>query len=112
MRVIIKLDITAGSVQLVDQFEWDITDRNASPERFAEIYAADVGLSGEFTTAIAHDIREQVLMLRKALSTTGHSFDPIEPIDEELRDLFLPVVTSVTRNVEQAEWYMPKIHYL
>lgn len=48
MRVLIKLDITVGTVQLLDQFEWDVTDQDASPERFAEIYAADLGLSGEF----------------------------------------------------------------
>lgn len=48
MRVLIKLDITVGSVQLTDQFEWDVTDLDASPEHFAEIYAGDVGLSGEF----------------------------------------------------------------
>lgn len=49
MRVHIKLDITVSSVQLVDQFEWDVSDLDASPEKFAEIYAADLGLSGEFT---------------------------------------------------------------
>lgn len=48
MRVVIKLDITVGSVQLTDQFEWDVSDLDASPERFAEIYATDLGLSGEF----------------------------------------------------------------
>lgn len=51
-------------------------------------------------------------MFRKSLVTTGHSFDPRDTIDEELREFFLPVLTSATRTSEQADWYMPKIHYL
>jgi len=38
-RVLIKLDITISSVQITDQFEWDVSDLDASPEKFAEIYA-------------------------------------------------------------------------
>jgi hypothetical protein len=52
MRVFIKLDITVNSVQLTDQFEWDVSDLDASPEKFAETYAADLGLSGEFTSVM------------------------------------------------------------
>jgi len=52
MRVLIKLDVTVSSVQITDQFEWDVSDLDASPEKFAEIYAADLGLSGEFTSVI------------------------------------------------------------
>ncbi|EPQ26659.1 uncharacterized protein PFL1_05639 [Pseudozyma flocculosa PF-1] len=60
LRMVIKLDITVGSMNLVDQFEWDAgeTDPTAA-ETFAEAFAADLGLPGEFRTAIAHSIREQ-----------------------------------------------------
>ena len=51
-------------------------------------------------------------MFRKSLVTTGHSFDPRDAIDEELREYFLPVLTSAARTSEQADWYVPKIHYL
>ena len=44
----LQLDITLDSIQLVDQFEWDISDPNNSPEAFAEAFAAELGLSGEF----------------------------------------------------------------
>jgi len=35
-------------VKLDDQFEWDIEDSAVSPEQFAEVYARELGLGGEF----------------------------------------------------------------
>lgn len=35
-------------MNLIDQFEWDMSDSTNSPEMFAEVYVADLGLSGEF----------------------------------------------------------------
>lgn len=51
-------------------------------------------------------------MFRKSLAVSKHTFDPNDPIDEDIRDLFLPIVTTATRSLDQADWYMPKIHYL
>lgn len=45
---VVQLDITVGSVNLSDQFEWDVDDSFNSPEMFAEVYASDLGLAGEF----------------------------------------------------------------
>ncbi|KAI8644192.1 hypothetical protein BD408DRAFT_413851 [Parasitella parasitica] len=60
LRTLIKLDIIVGNRILNDQFEWDITCKRNSPESFAETMATDLGLGGEFKTAIAHSIREQI----------------------------------------------------
>ena len=46
--VCLKLDIIVGSMKLEDQFEWDLDNVNASPEQFAEVYGADLGLTGEY----------------------------------------------------------------
>jgi SWI/SNF-related matrix-associated actin-dependent regulator of chromatin subfamily B protein 1 len=35
-------------MKLDDQFEWDIENPGASPEQFAEVYARELGLGGEF----------------------------------------------------------------
>ena len=43
-----QLDIIVGSVKLEDQFEWDIDSPDPAPEHFAEVYAKELGLSGEF----------------------------------------------------------------
>jgi SWI/SNF-related matrix-associated actin-dependent regulator of chromatin subfamily B protein 1 len=43
-----KLDIVVGSMKLEDQFEWDLDNVHASPEQFAEVYGADLGLTGEY----------------------------------------------------------------
>lgn len=89
MRIQIKLNITIGRITLIDQFEWDINNPLNSPEEFARHMAWENALSGEFTTAIAHSIREQSQQYTKALYLTNHPFDgrPIE--DVEVKDSFL-----------------------
>lgn len=41
-----------NSIKLDDQFEWDVTSADVSPEEFAEVYGNDLGLSGEFKCVI------------------------------------------------------------
>ncbi|KAJ5710214.1 hypothetical protein N7493_009806 [Penicillium malachiteum] len=62
-----------------------------SPEEFAMRMTSDLfSLSGEFTTAIAHSIREQSQLFTKSLYIVAHPFDgrPIE--DPDLSTSFLP----------------------
>ncbi len=40
---IIQLNIHIGNVSLVDQFEWDMSDKQNSPEEFARVLAAELG---------------------------------------------------------------------
>ncbi|KAI9783608.1 MAG: SWI/SNF chromatin-remodeling complex subunit [Peltula sp. TS41687] len=108
MRILIKLNITIGQHNLVDQFEWDINNPLNSPEEFAKQMTRDLSLSGEFTTAIAHCIREQSQLFSKSLYVTGHPFDgrPLE--DADLRDAFLPSpLPSVFRPIQQAKEFTP-----
>ncbi|PFH53423.1 hypothetical protein AMATHDRAFT_1089 [Amanita thiersii Skay4041] len=112
MRILIRLDIIVGSMKLDDQFEWDLDNPNASPEEFAEIYAQDLGLGGEFKTAIAHSIREQVQAYQKSLFLVGHPSDGSAVQDEDLRLAFLPTLTSGARSIDQLQSYTPLLNYL
>jgi SWI/SNF-related matrix-associated actin-dependent regulator of chromatin subfamily B member 1 len=64
-RVIIKLNIHVGNVSLVDQFEWDMSESQNSPEEFAKKLSAELGLGGEFVTSIAYSIRGQLAWHQK-----------------------------------------------
>jgi SWI/SNF-related matrix-associated actin-dependent regulator of chromatin subfamily B protein 1 len=113
MRVLIKLNITIGQHTLVDQFEWEMNNPLNSPEEFARQMARDLSLSGEFTTAIAHSIREQCQMFTKSLYITGHPFDgrPVE--DTDIRDNFLPSpLPTVFRPMQSAKDYQPYLYEL
>lgn len=113
MRVLIKLNITIGPHTLVDQFEWEINNPLNNPEDFAKQMTKDLSLSGEFTTAIAHQIREQSQMFTKSLYITGHPFDgrPIE--DSDLRDSFLSTpISSVFRSAQSAKEFTPFLYEL
>ncbi|KAF8504199.1 hypothetical protein BU17DRAFT_30164, partial [Hysterangium stoloniferum] len=107
LRILIKLDILVGTMKLDDQFEWDLGCTTNSPEEFAACYAADLGLPGEFTTAVAHQIREQVYAYRKSVS--GQPLD-----DDDLRPNFLPTVThsTVARSIDAASAHMPLLNYM
>ena len=113
MRILVKLNITIGQHTLVDQFEWDVNNPLNSPEQFAEQMTNDLSLSGEFTTAIAHSIREQSQLFIRSLYVTGHPFDgrPVE--DQELKAAFLPSpLPSSFRPYQAAKEYMPYIYTL
>ncbi|KAJ3993385.1 hypothetical protein F5050DRAFT_723799 [Lentinula boryana] len=111
MRIMIKLDIIVGSMKLDDQFEWDIDNVKASPEQFAEIYTQDLGLSGEFRSAIAHSIREQVQTYHKSLFLVGRPSDGSIQ-DEELRSAFLPSLAEGARAMDQVQSFTPLLNYL
>ncbi|KAJ6446383.1 transcription factor Snf5p [Purpureocillium lavendulum] len=113
MRILIKLNITIGQHTLVDQFEWEINNPANSPEEFAASMARDLSLSGEFTTAIAHCIREQSQLFTKSLYSVGHPFDgrPVE--DSDLVSAFLQTPLPVVfRPQQQAKDYAPYIYEL
>lgn len=56
----IQLNIHVGNISLVDQFEWDMSERENSPEKFALKLCSELGLGGEFVTTIAYSIRGQL----------------------------------------------------
>ncbi|KAI1423790.1 hypothetical protein F5Y12DRAFT_755317 [Xylaria sp. FL1777] len=113
MRILVKLNITIGQHTLVDQFEWEINNPLNSPEEFAASMSKDLALSGEFTTAIAHCIREQTHLFTRSLYSIGHPFDgrPIE--DPDLVAAFLPSpLPNVFRPQQQAKDYSPYLYEL
>ncbi|KAI5294035.1 SWI/SNF chromatin-remodeling complex subunit [Ascosphaera acerosa] len=113
MRVLIKLNITIGQHTLVDQFEWDINDPLNSPEEFAKHMTIDLALPGEFTTAIAHSIREQTHLFTRSLYITSHPFDgrPIE--DPDLKASFQPSpLPSPFRPYQLAKDFTPYLYEL
>lgn len=56
-RAVVKLNVNVGNQTLIDQFEWDMSDAASNPEMFADKLCSDVGLGGEFQSAIAYSIR-------------------------------------------------------
>jgi SWI/SNF-related matrix-associated actin-dependent regulator of chromatin subfamily B protein 1 len=113
MRILIKLNITIGSHTLVDQFEWEINNPMNNAEEFARVMAQDLALSGEFTTAIAHQIREQSQMFTKSLYIIGHPFDGRLIEDADVRDNFLASpIYSVFRPVQAAKDFTPYLYEL
>lgn len=103
LRIPIKIDITINNTQLVDQFEWDILNFDENdPEEFATVMCDELNLPGEFTTAIAHSVREQAQLFHKALYLVGYSFDGAPVQEEEIRNHILPSLrVNEARKVEE-----------
>lgn len=97
-RVLIKLNIHVGNISLVDQFEWDLGEKNNTPEEFALKLCAELGLGGEFVTSIAYSIRGQLSWHQKTyafneISSPGSDF-PFRTQDEA--DQFSPFLETLT----------------
>eukprot|EP00833_Pecoramyces_ruminatium_P005952 jgi/Orpsp1_1/1179984/evm.model.c7180000071683.1 len=105
LRIIIKLDINVGTINLKDQFEWPLyssLSNSVAPEEFAKKLASELGLGGEFANAIAHSIREQIYTARLNVDDTNFamSFDrykmpPFRSKDEEF-DEWYPTIKEMT----------------
>ncbi|WFD44267.1 SWI/SNF chromatin-remodeling complex subunit [Malassezia psittaci] len=112
LRVLIKLDILVGAQNLVDQFEWDLLNHDeVVVDRFAEKFAADLGLSGEFMTAIAHSIHEQVSTHLRLLYLLGYPYNQLRSMDEEVRTAFLAELNAHhwIRARHDVDAYTPKL---
>ena len=62
----------------MDQFEWDLSEPQNTPEQFALSLCSDLGLGGEFATAIAYSIRGQLSWHSKTYAFSEASLPTIE----------------------------------
>ncbi|XP_063699426.1 SWI/SNF-related matrix-associated actin-dependent regulator of chromatin subfamily B member 1 [Culicoides brevitarsis] len=95
-RVIIKLNIHVGNTSLVDQIEWDMSEKDNNPEEFAVKLCAELGLGGEFVTAIAYSIRGQLSWHQR---TYAFSEAPLSTVDVPFRvisDSWAPFLETLT----------------
>ncbi|KAK9451192.1 uncharacterized protein V1518DRAFT_412801 [Limtongia smithiae] len=112
MRIAIKLDITVGQHNLVDQFEWDINEPQNNPEDFARKLCQELSLPPEFLTAIAHAIREQAQLFTKSLVLVHHPFDGRTVEDEEIYREMCQPVTDLVRAKSALRDYTPLFYEL
>ncbi|RKP04435.1 hypothetical protein THASP1DRAFT_21127, partial [Thamnocephalis sphaerospora] len=102
LRITVKLDIgeTNASRIYMDELEWELDNGDSTPEELAEVVANELSLTGEYRTAIAHSIREQVHVYRKTLSLLGYTpGSGVLQADDELRAEFLPPVLHARRPI-------------
>ncbi|PWA24062.1 hypothetical protein CCH79_00019115 [Gambusia affinis] len=92
-----RLNIHVGNISLVDQFEWDMSERDNSPEAFALKLCSELGLGGEFVTTIAYSIRGQLSWHQR---TYAFSENP------------LPTVEIAIRNTGDADQWCPLLETL
>ena len=52
--------MVVGNILLEDQIEWDMSETENTPERFAQSYCKELGLGGEFVPTIAYAVRGQL----------------------------------------------------
>lgn len=63
--VIIKLNIYVGNIFLVDQFEWDMLEKENLLEKFVLKLCLELGLGGEFVIIIVYSIWGQLSWYQK-----------------------------------------------
>ncbi|KAJ1930220.1 SWI/SNF chromatin-remodeling complex subunit [Tieghemiomyces parasiticus] len=89
---------------------WELGQDCQDPERFAAAFCADLGLSGEFLTAIAHSIREQLFTYTKSLLLLGYPFDGSATLDDtDLHQALLGPFWTVVRPAAQLPDFTPQL---
>ncbi|EMG45631.1 SFH1 Chromatin structure-remodeling complex subunit SFH1 [Candida maltosa Xu316] len=64
-NVIIDLSVNLNKHLYQDRFEWDMNQNEVTPEMFAEVVVADLGLPLEFKNAISHALHEIIIRVKK-----------------------------------------------
>jgi SWI/SNF-related matrix-associated actin-dependent regulator of chromatin subfamily B protein 1 len=97
-RVVIKLNIHLGNISLVDQFEWDISDTSNNPEEFSRKLCADLGLGGEFATAVLYSVRGQLAWHQKSYVFSESQMPSIENAfrNHSEADVWSPFLETLT----------------
>jgi len=72
-----------ANISLQDQIEWDMSEKQNTPEKFASQLCRDLGLGGEFVTAISYSIRGQLAWHQKTLA---YMENPPQVIKQPLRN--------------------------
>jgi chromatin structure-remodeling complex subunit SFH1 len=71
MRAVCSLTVNLDDVVYADKFEWDLANTLLSPEHFARVICAELGLRSEFVPSIAAGIYEFSLQRKKDLYDSG-----------------------------------------
>lgn len=66
-HVVFELSVSLNKQLYEDKFEWDLKQTEISPDMFADILVADLGLPLEFRPAICHGLYESILNLKKEI---------------------------------------------
>ncbi|KAI5963340.1 SFH1 [Candida pseudojiufengensis] len=67
VNIIIDLSVNLNKQLYQDRIEWDLNQNLVTPEQFAEIVCADLGLSLEFNLAISHALHEIIIRVKKEI---------------------------------------------
>jgi len=97
-RVVIKLNIHVGNISLVDQFEWDLSEENNDPEAFSRKLCSDLGLGGEFVTAVLYSVRGQLAYHGKSYVFSENQMPAVENAfrDQSEADIWSPFLETLT----------------
>lgn len=74
-HVIIDLSVSLNKQLYQDRFEWDLAQNEVTPEQFADIVVADLGLSLEFKPAVSHSLHEIILRLKKEITDGSYNHE-------------------------------------
>ena len=82
----------------VDQFEWDLADEKNNPEEFSKKLCGDLGLGGEFVTAVLYSIRGQLAYHGKSYVFSENQMPAVENAfrDQGEADIWSPFLETLT----------------
>lgn len=107
LEVVVNLTCTIQGKFFEDYFQWNLSDKSLSPEKFALIIVADLGLAREFAPGIAHSLHEYLLHVKKEWAEGSLHQDTVP------NEAAFGYLAGVRLNIDDlgAKW-TPKVEYL
>lgn len=105
-HVIIDLSVNLDKKLYQDKFEWDLSQSDVSPEYFADIVVADMGLPLEFKPAISHSLHEVILRMKKEIidGTYNHELHKYQQLSGLIFESGIRITTEASSHNGNDQW--------
>ena len=80
---VLEIEVRVDNLVLRDRLIWDINNLENSPEAFAQMLCADLGLGGDVAASVSNAIREKICFYQKQQQKI---MTPPEPLQEIYRE--------------------------
>ena len=80
---VLEIEVRVDNLVLRDRFVWDINNFDNSPENFAQMLCADLGLGGDVAASISNAIREKICFYQKQQQKMKTNPEPLQEIYRE-----------------------------
>ena len=94
---VLEIEVRVDNLVLRDRFVWDINCVENSPEAFAQVLCADLGLGGDVAASVSTAIREKICFYQRQQHKAMTKVEPLTEIYRERPEEWEPKLRIMNR---------------